>query len=139
MKFASASMVAMGFALALAGASGAMAQSDQHDDQHDQKAPPAQHMTAPHPMDHSTTHGQMMPQHPQMHVSHPTNHTVVARGNARWSNGGHYTGGRVVFSDWNRYHLRQPPYGYEWVQDDDELVLISIGTGIITDVFLIPG
>jgi Ni/Co efflux regulator RcnB len=36
--------------------------------------------------------------------------------------------------DWGRYHLEAPPPGYEWVQDGNELVLISISTGVIATV-----
>lgn len=53
-----------------------------------------------------------------------------------WQNGGHYYGGRHVVNrgDWNRYHLRQPPHGYEWVQDGNQFVLIAITSGIIAAV-----
>jgi Ni/Co efflux regulator RcnB len=39
-----------------------------------------------------------------------------------------------VMEDYGRYHLRRPPYGYEWVQVGGECLLISIATGMIFDV-----
>jgi len=49
---------------------------------------------------------------------------------------GYYHGNRNVVRDWQHDHLSQPSYGYEWVQDGDQFVLIAIATGIITDVIL---
>ena len=37
-------------------------------------------------------------------------------------------------ADYWRYHLRRPPYGYEWVQVGGEFLLVSMGTGLIFDV-----
>ncbi len=54
----------------------------------------------------------------------------------QWHHGDYYHGNRYVVGDWQHYRLRQPPYGYEWVQDGDQFVLIAIATGIITDVIL---
>jgi Ni/Co efflux regulator RcnB len=54
----------------------------------------------------------------------------------QWRHGDHYTGDRRVVTDWSRYHARQPPDGYEWVQDGSQLVLISIASGVIADVLL---
>jgi Ni/Co efflux regulator RcnB len=56
----------------------------------------------------------------------------------RWHAGDRFTGGRVVFTDYDRFHMRRPPPGYAWVQDGGELVLISLATGIISDIFVIP-
>jgi Ni/Co efflux regulator RcnB len=39
-----------------------------------------------------------------------------------------------VVSNWQYYHASPPPAGYEWVQDGNQLVLISIASGIIADV-----
>ena len=39
-----------------------------------------------------------------------------------------------VIGDYWRFHLRRPPYGYEWVQVGSEFLLISVGTGLIFDV-----
>ena len=58
-------------------------------------------------------------------------------GGARWARGARFDGPRVAYTEWGRYHLRQPPAGYEWVQDGDELVLINLGSGLIDDTFII--
>ena len=39
-----------------------------------------------------------------------------------------------VIQDYGRYHLRRPPYGYDWVRVGNQLLLISSGTGMIFDV-----
>lgn len=39
-----------------------------------------------------------------------------------------------VVEDYDRYHLRRPPYGYVWIQAGDELVLVSQSTGQIFEV-----
>jgi Ni/Co efflux regulator RcnB len=56
------------------------------------------------------------------------------RPSGHWQHGQRYTGDRRVVSDWSRYHANRPPRGYEWVQDGNELVLISITSGIIASV-----
>jgi Ni/Co efflux regulator RcnB len=56
-----------------------------------------------------------------------------------WRRGGRYYGPRVVYRDWGRYHLRRPPPGYEWVREGNRLVLIAAATGIIADLFSLPG
>jgi Ni/Co efflux regulator RcnB len=38
-----------------------------------------------------------------------------------------------VVQDYARFHLRRPPYGYQWVQVGSEFVLISTATGLIFD------
>ena len=43
----------------------------------------------------------------------------------------------AVISDFGRYHLRRPPRGYYWVQQDDDFVLVAMATGLIFEV--IPG
>ena len=140
MRTSSASLWAMGFALSLAGAPLAWAQ-DQPD--HRTDAPPV-HKDEAHPAMPSHTTVQRGPAPGAGDQAHrtevrPTEHPVAARGPQRWHSGAHFGGSRVVFSDWGRYSLRAPPGGYEWVQDGDELVLIEIDTGIISDVFVIPG
>jgi len=148
MKFTSASLLAMGFALSVASAPLALAQSDQHDQ--NSAAAPAQHTethaTAPAP--HVVVRVVPTPQHAPVQAQYDQQHRPVvqasrpveqARGPQRWNNGGHYGGSRVVFVNWGLYQLQQPTYGYEWVQDGDELVLIDIDTGIIANVFIIPG
>ena len=40
----------------------------------------------------------------------------------------------VVLYDWNRYHLRRPPYGYRWVRHGRNFLLVSRANGFILDV-----
>ena len=39
-----------------------------------------------------------------------------------------------VVDDFERFHLRRPPYGYHWVQVGGEFLLVSASTGLIFDV-----
>ena len=56
-------------------------------------------------------------------------------------------GGYVSYSDWHRgyavdyrrYHLRQPPRGYEWRRVDDNYVLAAVAGGLIASVVLNGG
>jgi Ni/Co efflux regulator RcnB len=41
-----------------------------------------------------------------------------------------------VVRDYDRYHLRQPPRGYEWVQANGQFVLLAVTTGVIADILL---
>ncbi|MGZ5195356.1 MAG: RcnB family protein [Ramlibacter sp.] len=41
-----------------------------------------------------------------------------------------------VVDDWRGHHLRQPPRGYQWVQDGSDYILVAIATGIIAEVLL---
>ncbi len=50
-----------------------------------------------------------------------------------WHNGGYYHGDRH-YADWQHYHLRPPPQGYQWVQANNQFLLIQIGSGIIIDI-----
>jgi Ni/Co efflux regulator RcnB len=43
----------------------------------------------------------------------------------------------VVITDYGRFHLRQPPRGYQWLQCDGDFVLAATATGLIFEV--IPG
>jgi Ni/Co efflux regulator RcnB len=36
--------------------------------------------------------------------------------------------------DWQHYHLRRPPSGYEWREVDGNYVLAAVATGIIASV-----
>lgn len=51
----------------------------------------------------------------------------------RYSN---YYGGPVyVVNDYNRYHVRRPPYGHRWIRDDrGNMLMVAIATGIIADI-----
>jgi Ni/Co efflux regulator RcnB len=49
----------------------------------------------------------------------------------------HYHGHVVVVNDYRSRHLRVPPRGYHWVRDDNNnLLLVAITTGVITDLVL---
>jgi len=39
-----------------------------------------------------------------------------------------------VVTDYERFHLRRPPYGYAWVGVGGEFLLVSMTTGLIFDV-----
>jgi Ni/Co efflux regulator RcnB len=41
-----------------------------------------------------------------------------------------------VVDDWRAHHLRQPPRGYEWVQDGGDYILVAVATGIIAEILL---
>ncbi len=133
------SSVAAGMALSLIGAP-AMAQQDQHgpgqNGQHEVSHGPApQHeMARPATNEHATVGRQTAHVEPQ-HEQRPEEHQVNA-GRHEWHSGDHYSGGRQYVSNWDTYHLRQPPQGYEWVQDGSEFVLIAVASGIIADVIL---
>ncbi len=53
-------------------------------------------------------------------------------------------GGYVSRSDWDRgyrvdyrrYHLRQPPYGYEWRRVNDDYVLAAVASGLIASIIV---
>jgi Ni/Co efflux regulator RcnB len=139
---------ATGLALSLLTAPLAMAQQapQDHSDQHTPAAhaAPAQ----PAPMQHAQvqTHTQVQThaqaqnrtpqgeQHESAQARPPVQQHVAQQSSHEWRHGDRYTGDRRVVSDWHRYHANPPPRGYEWVQDGNELVLISITTGIIASV-----
>ena len=54
------------------------------------------------------------------------------RGDRFAVNRGYYN----VVPDWERYRLRRPPYGYEWVRDGNDFLLVAITSGIIADILL---
>ncbi|HVE21697.1 MAG TPA: RcnB family protein [Acidocella sp.] len=76
-----------------------------------------------HPSDGGYDHHQM--EHP---MGHEAPHMAMAH---QWRHGDRFTGHREVVSDWDRYHVRRPPAGYEWVHDGNQLVMIAIGTGLV--------
>jgi len=55
-----------------------------------------------------------------------------------WRRGAPYHGPRAVVQDhdYDRYHLRPPPRGYEWVNNNGQFILLAIGTGVIADILL---
>lgn len=49
----------------------------------------------------------------------------------------YYSSREYYVTDYRRYHLREPERGYRWVRDDDgQLILIAVATGIIADIVL---
>jgi Ni/Co efflux regulator RcnB len=138
---------ATGLALSLLTAPLALAQQvpQGHADDHNQAAhtAPAQHAPMQHaPMQNAQvqTHAQAQnrapqgEQHAAMAPRPPVQQNVAEQSSHQWRHGDRYTGDRRVVSDWSRYHANPPPQGYEWVQDGNELVLISITSGIIASV-----
>ena len=122
----------LSLALVAGGVSGVLAQDrpDEHKDEH-----PEQH--APRPVEKKT----IVQEHvTDKTVVHEDVHRTVAgpaRPAPRWNRGQRFGGNRVVFTDYDRYHVRRPPAGYEWVQDGNELVLIGLTDGLISDTFVI--
>ncbi len=54
-----------------------------------------------------------------------------------WRRGGYvarYDWDRGYRVDYYRYHLRRPPYGYEWRRVGNNYVLAAIATGLIADI-----
>jgi len=68
----------------------------------------------------------------------PGYHIAPNGGYNGWQRGAPYHGPREVIrqNDYNRYHLRQPPRGYEWVNANGQFILLAVGTGIIADILL---
>lgn len=42
----------------------------------------------------------------------------------------------MVISDWGRYNLRRPPYGYQWRYVDGQFILAAVATGLIASIIL---
>ncbi len=55
-----------------------------------------------------------------------------------WSYGqrmpSYYRSNQYVVRDYNRYGLRQPPHGYQYVRSGNDVVLAAVATGLITAV-----
>lgn len=103
--------------------------------------PAAPHGPTQHAPMQQANHGAMSSRAPDQHgptqqrPPMPEEHAQMGEQH-RWHNGDHYNGNREVVNDWGEHHLRQPPSGYEWVQDGNQYVLIAITSGIIADIFL---
>ena len=41
---------------------------------------------------------------------------------------------RSNYVDYRRYHLRQPPRGYQWVRVDNNYALVALTTGLIASI-----
>lgn len=64
---------------------------------------------------------------------HPEQHQQYVR-HDEWKKGEHIRHedwDRGVPVDYQRYHLRQPPRGYEWREVDGNYVLAAVATGVI--------
>ena len=113
---------------------GALAQ-DHPDEHHDDHAPPhaMEKKTVTHTQEHVVEKKTVV--HEDVHRAGPAPGRRVAAGH--WNRGQRFSGNRAVFTDYDRYHVRRPPPGYEWVQDGNELVLIGLNDGLISDTFVI--
>jgi Ni/Co efflux regulator RcnB len=141
MKRFFAATAASTLALALLAAPLASAQQmpQNHDDQKPQPAhaaPQAQRPMPPaqHTQQQADVQRPALQQHAEAPQRPPVQQHAEAQPSGHWQHGQRYTGDRRVVSDWGRYHASPPPAGYEWVQDGNELVLISITSGIIASV-----
>jgi len=69
------------------------------------------------------------------HDDHHDNHAYVHH--EEWKRGYHMRhedwdrGERI---DYHRYHLQEPPHGYEWREVDGNYVLAAVATGVIASV-----
>ena len=65
------------------------------------------------------------------------------RGNDyRWARGqqmGYNDWNRAERVDYRRYHLRQPPRGYEWRRHNNQFVLAAVATGLIASIIFNSG
>jgi Ni/Co efflux regulator RcnB len=73
----------------------------------------------------------MAPDHPQYSNNRPPEQNYG--GGHQWHDGDHYNGSRHEV-DWRQHHLRQPPHGYEWVQNGNNYVLIAVASGVIASI-----
>jgi Ni/Co efflux regulator RcnB len=90
---------------------------------------------------HLTTPGDMRPQDnhgPAYGAPGPAGHVTIGSSQG-WRSGQRYTGSRQVVSNWSDYHVQRPPSGYEYVRDGNQLVLISIASGVIASVLANSG
>jgi Ni/Co efflux regulator RcnB len=68
---------------------------------------------------------------------HHDNHHYVRH--EEWKKGYHmrhedWSRGERV--DWHRYHLHEPPRGYEWRMVDGNYVLAAVATGVVASVIV---
>lgn len=56
----------------------------------------------------------------------------------RWTRGerlpSNYYSSRSHYVDYRRHHLRQPPRGYQWVQVDNNYVMVALASGLISQI-----
>jgi Ni/Co efflux regulator RcnB len=55
-------------------------------------------------------------------------------GRPHWQRGYRYDGPMYIVNDYRGYRLAPPPYGYRWVRNDGNFLLVSIGDGVILDI-----
>lgn len=66
----------------------------------------------------------------------PPGHPPGGPGYHQWHQGDHYQGNRYAVNNWQHYHLRPPPPGYQWVQDGGQFVMIAVASGVIADIIV---
>jgi|SRR5579859_2382614 len=54
----------------------------------------------------------------------------------RWERGYRYDGPMYIVNDYRGYRLAAPPYGYRWVRNDSNYLLVSIGDNMILDMVI---
>lgn len=56
----------------------------------------------------------------------------------RWARGerlpAQYYSNRSYYVDYRAHHLRRPPYGYRWVQVDNNYLMVAAATGLIAQI-----
>lgn len=57
-------------------------------------------------------------------------------GPRHWERGYRYDGPMYIVNDYRSYRLAPPPYGYRWVRNDGNYLLVSIGDGVILDMVI---
>jgi len=57
-------------------------------------------------------------------------------GRPRWERGYRYDGPMYIVNDYSYYRLSPPPYGYRWVREDNNYLLVSIGNNLILDMVI---
>lgn len=61
------------------------------------------------------------------------------RDRSDWRRGGYvgrYDWDRGHYVDYRHYHLRRPPYGYEWREVNGNYVLAAVASGLIASIIL---
>jgi Ni/Co efflux regulator RcnB len=71
--------------------------------------------------------------------TYSTNHGYYNAPQHNYYRGGYvsndyYRSSRYVVSDWRRYRLSAPPRGMQWVQVDNNYLLVALATGLIAQV-----
>lgn len=95
--------------------------------------------------DHNNNNSMMMNHHDDhsnsmmmnRHDDHAGN-SMMMQAHHDWHKGDHigtadWNRGQRV-SDYNRYHLRRPPRGYEWRRVDNNYVLAAVAGGLVASV-----